>query len=80
MDYLKKMSLLPFAKKKHIRLEKEVLENSNEVIVVGHAIHQEFLNNYNIESNIIWNGFEKQNISISKCFHTTSNCIQITVL
>ena len=50
MDYLKKMSLLSFAKKKHIRLEKEVLENSNKIIVVGHAIHQEFLTNYNIYS------------------------------
>ena len=57
MDYLKKMNLRKFAKQKHAKMEKLVLENSSQVIVVGKTIQKEFLEKYNIESEIIYNGY-----------------------
>jgi len=57
MDYLKQMSLQKFAIKKHARLEKAVLEGSTNVIVVGRTIQKEFQENYNVESEVICNGY-----------------------
>lgn len=64
MDYLKEMNLKQFALKKHKRLEELVLRNSTKVIVVGKTIQNEFKENYNIDSSIIYNGFQqsKENI------------------
>lgn len=66
MDYLKKMHLTSFAKRKHQRLEKSVLQDSSDVIVVGKTIQKEFKEKYNIESVIITNGYsevENENIT-----------------
>lgn len=59
MDYLKQMNLKQFALKKQKRLEKSVLKNSTEVVVVGKTIQNEFKENYNIDSHIIYNGYSK---------------------
>ncbi|MCH2228796.1 MAG: glycosyl transferase family 1 [Crocinitomicaceae bacterium] len=60
MDYMDDMFLTEFAKKKHARLEKKVIMNADEVVVVGKTMFNEFKGNYNVESKIIYNGYEKK--------------------
>ncbi len=57
MDYLQVMNLKKFAKKKHQQQEEAVLRQSSNVIVVGRTIQKEFQDNYNINSQIIHNGY-----------------------
>lgn len=64
MDYLKQMNLKQFALDKHKRLEESVLRNSTEVVVVGKTIQKEFKENYNIDSHLIYNGYNANDINI----------------
>src|SRR5690606_22856139 len=57
MDYLKQMNLGKSAIKKHERLEKGVLQQSTNVMVVGKTIQNEFKEKYNIESSVVYNGY-----------------------
>lgn len=66
MDYLKQMNLKRFAMNKHKRLEESVLRNSTEVVVVGKTIQREFKTNYNIDSHLIYNGYNANEKSIEK--------------
>ena len=58
MDYLKKMNLSNYAKRKHEELEKKVLTNATAISVVGRTIQREFLDKYNLESKLVYNGFK----------------------
>jgi len=58
MDYLDEMFLTKKARAKHARLEESVLRNSDKVVVVGRTMYEEFKSKYNIDSIIIWNGYE----------------------
>ncbi|MBK8876933.1 MAG: glycosyl transferase family 1 [Bacteroidetes bacterium] len=58
MDYLKKMNLSGFAMQKHAQMEKDVILNSNLVLVVGNAIQTEFREKYNVNCSVLHNGFE----------------------
>lgn len=67
MDYLNEMFLTKRSRKKHARLEKEVVLNSNAVVVIGPTIYKEFKQDYNIDSHIIWNGYrnaENKNVQV----------------
>jgi len=57
MDYLKKMGLSDFARRKHERLEKSVVLNATRMVVVGKTIQREFKEKYDVDSLIIYNGY-----------------------
>lgn len=59
MDYMQEMFLSKYAEKKHARLEKKVITSADEVVVVGKTMFNEFKDNYNVESEVIYNGYEK---------------------
>ena len=58
MDYLDEMYLTKWARKKHARLEKNVITGADEVVVVGKTMYNEFLENYSRKTEIIYNGYE----------------------
>ncbi|HIP32150.1 MAG TPA: glycosyltransferase [Crocinitomicaceae bacterium] len=58
MDYLDEMYLTKWARKKHARLEKSIITAANEVVVVGNTMYNEYLENYNRKTKIIYNGFD----------------------
>ncbi len=58
MDYLDEMFLTKWARGKHARLEKSVLLNADKTVVVGRTMYNEFKENYNIDAEIIYNGYE----------------------
>lgn len=62
MDYLKQMNLKKFALKKHERLEKAVLQQSTNVMVVGKTIQKEFKEKYGINSSIVYNGYNGSDV------------------
>jgi len=59
MDYLDEMFLTSYARKKHAKLEKNVLLNADKTVVVGRTMFNEFKENYNVSAEIIYNGYEE---------------------
>ncbi len=59
MDYLDEMFLTKLARNKHARLEKNVLLNADKTVVVGRTMFNEFKENYNVVSEVIYNGYEE---------------------
>lgn len=59
MDYLKEMFLTTYAKRKHMRLEKSIIDSADEIIVVGRTMFNEFKENYNRDAVIIYNGYNE---------------------
>jgi glycosyltransferase involved in cell wall biosynthesis len=57
MDYLQEMHLTAYARKKHARLEKSVIESASQVVVVGRTMYNEFEANYGVKPVIIHNGY-----------------------
>ncbi len=57
IDYFHKLPLTKKAKKKHFKLEKEVLTNATKIIVVGKTMQEEFLP-YNNNTVVIENGYD----------------------
>ncbi len=64
IDYFHQLPLTKKATKKHYQLEKEVLEKSDSVIVVGNTIKERFLK-YTDKINVITNGFDTYEKRIS---------------
>ncbi len=59
MDYLGEMFLSPWAKRKHERLERMVIENASAVTVVGRTMYNEFKDRYNRDSAVIYNSYNE---------------------
>lgn len=64
MDYLDEMYLTKFARKKHAKLEREVVTTADEVVVVGQTMYNEFFESYNRKVSIIYNGYENITASL----------------
>ncbi len=65
IGYHKKLMLTKRSAKKHMQLEKEVLQNADKIITTSFTTSNEFQNTVNKEVNTITNGFDEQeNISI----------------
>lgn len=58
MDYLDEMYLTSFARKKHARLEESIVTKSDQMIVVGRTMYNEYLEKYGVKSEVIYNGYE----------------------
>ena len=58
IDYFHQLPLTASARKKHFKLEKQVLKNSDAVIVVGKTMRQNYLK-YNKNTVVITNGFDR---------------------
>ena len=59
IGYHKQLKLLPFAKAKHIRLERDVLNSADQVIVTSNHTKNEFLSKTNTPISVITNGFDR---------------------
>ena len=57
IDYFHRLPLTSNSKKKHFKLEKEVITNSDKVIVVGETMKANFLE-YNKNITVITNGYD----------------------
>ncbi|RSK38749.1 glycosyltransferase family 4 protein [Mangrovimonas spongiae] len=60
IGYHKQLKLLPFAKKKHKRLEQHVLEEANRVIVTSFATQKEFSQKTKVPISVITNGYDTE--------------------
>lgn len=58
IGYHKQLKLLPFAQKKHCRLEQMVLNNANEIIVTSFATKTEFSAKTEVPISVITNGYD----------------------
>ncbi|MBC7387623.1 MAG: glycosyltransferase family 4 protein [Opitutaceae bacterium] len=63
IDYFKELSLLPFAKEKHERLEKEVLQTATRVVTVSPTWAMELAEIGNRAVDVITNGFDEQDFA-----------------
>ncbi len=74
IDYMHQLPLSARSKKKHARLEKEVLENSDAVIVVGETMRQAYLPT-NSNTYVIANGYDvdllKDDVTLDDHFSIT---------
>jgi glycosyltransferase involved in cell wall biosynthesis len=75
IDYFHQLPLNKKAKEKHFQLEKEVLEKSDVVIVVGKTMKEEYLK-FNKNIYVITNGFDsdiatKENVILDERFSIT---------
>ena len=59
IGYHKQLKLLSFAKKKHIQLEKEVLNNSDHIVTTSNHTKNEFALKTNTPISVITNGFDR---------------------
>lgn len=66
MDYLQEMYLGKRAKRKHQEQEASVINEADEVVVVGKTMYNEFYENYGKESVIIHNGYVQSEDQIEK--------------
>lgn len=64
IDYFKDLVLLPFAKEKHIRLEKEVLSNATRVVTVSPTWAKELAEIGNRGVDVITNGFDESDFAL----------------
>lgn len=64
MDYLRAVKLMKFAENKHKRLEKSVVTGADKVVVVGNVMYEEFKENYQVESSLIHNGFNRSTTEV----------------
>jgi hypothetical protein len=67
IDYFHQLPLTKRAKATHIRLEKEVLEQSDAVLVVGETMKENYLK-FNKNIHVITNGFDTDLTQNSKVF------------
>jgi len=75
IDYFHQLPLTKKSKATHFRLEKEVLEKSDAVIVVGPVMKENYLK-FNKNIHVITNGFdtgliEKKEVVLDNCFSMT---------
>jgi glycosyltransferase involved in cell wall biosynthesis len=68
IDYFSKLTLLPFAKEKHKRLEKEVLSESDRVVTVSPTWARELAQLGERHVDVITNGFDESDFA-SKSHH-----------
>ena len=59
MFYFKHLGLLPLAKRKHCRLEKEVLDNADKVIAVTPLVQADFQAKTSTPVELLTNGFDE---------------------
>ncbi len=60
MDYYHDLLLTSWADKKHHRLEREVLQNADRVIVVGKRMKEEFEQKRRREVTVVTNGYDEE--------------------
>jgi glycosyltransferase involved in cell wall biosynthesis len=58
IGYHKKLKLLPWAKRRHLKLESKVLNSADRIIVTGNKTRKEFSDKTNQPINIITNGYD----------------------
>lgn len=63
IGYHKQLKLLPFAKRKHLKLESEVLQKADKIIVTSTKTLQEFQTKTKTPVKVITNGFDKHSVS-----------------
>ena len=63
IDYFKELSLLPFAKEKHEKLEREVLTEATRVVTVSPTWAKELAEIGSREVDVITNGFDEQDFA-----------------
>ncbi|MFD1061893.1 glycosyltransferase [Winogradskyella litorisediminis] len=67
IGYHKALKLLPFAKKKHLQLENDVLNAADEIIVTSYNTKNEFISKTHKPTTVITNGYDsKSEVSIQK--------------
>lgn len=64
IGYHKNLKLLPFAKKKHIKLESEVLNTADKIIVTSYHTKNEFSKKTNKPIQVITNGYDTTSVSV----------------
>ncbi|GAB2768513.1 glycosyltransferase family 4 protein [Salinimicrobium soli] len=62
IGYHKKLKLLPFARRKHERLEKEVLQTADQIITTSFTTKKEFEELTNRPIEVITNGYDREKI------------------
>ena len=63
MFYFKHLNLLPFAKRKHFKLEQEVLDNADCIIAVTPLVREDFRKRTSTPVELITNGFDEDDFS-----------------
>lgn len=66
IDYFKDLKLTKFSLKKHLCLEKAVLNNASELIVVGNGMKTEFEEKTKTPITVITNGFDPEDFMSEK--------------
>ena len=57
MDYLQAIKLTSYARKRHWNLEASVIKGADQVVVVGRAMQEEYRKSHQVESKVIYNGY-----------------------
>ena len=65
MFYFKHLGLLPLARRKHKRLEKEVLDNADKVIAVTPLVQADFQAMTSTPVELVTNGFDEDDFPVS---------------
>ncbi|WP_338733743.1 glycosyltransferase family 4 protein [Mangrovimonas cancribranchiae] len=60
IGYHKQLKLLPFAKKKHKKLEQQVLKEADNIIVTSFATQKEFSQKTKVPISVITNGYDTE--------------------
>ena len=66
IDFFHELNLEPWAKRKHFRLEKEVLDAANHIVVVGSNMKAEYEAETKTPVSVITNGFDPADIDLSE--------------
>ncbi len=74
ISYHNKLRMLQFVQKMHIRMEQEVLQTADEIIVTSHALQQTYQNMTKKPVSLITNGYDQTDFeksSLDKSFSIT---------
>ena len=63
IDYLKDLPLTQRSRRKHAVLEKQVLDRSDQVIVIGNGMQEEFTHKTNTPVAVIPNGYDPEDFA-----------------
>ncbi|GAB5410856.1 MAG: glycosyltransferase family 4 protein [Balneolaceae bacterium] len=66
IDFFEDLKLSKFARKKHHKLEKKVLDSTDKIVVISNTMKKEFEEITNSDITVITNGFDSQDFSPKK--------------
>ncbi len=77
IDFFEDLKLTNWARKKHFRLEKKVIESADRLVTVSKSWGEEFFQLYGRKFEIITNGYDPEDFT-SNSSNTTSDFFEIT--